>query len=75
MPFQNGTCSSSIGRLAGVGYELLAAYDFLGHADVFLKSLEEFLRQSFVAGYILAGAGVLRAWRAKFVQRRYAICR
>ena len=62
MPFQNGTCSSLIGPLAGgveVGLKwqyLHAARDFLGHADVLLQSLVESLRQS-VVGYFKPAVG------------------
>ena len=58
MPFQNGTCSSLIGQLAGeveVGLKwqyLHAASDFLGHTDVLVQSLVESLTQS-VVGYVV----------------------
>ena len=62
MPFQNGTCSSLVGLLAGeveIGLKwqyLPAACDFLGHADVLFKSVAESLRQSIVAGYVITAA-------------------
>ena len=67
MPFQSGTCSSSIGPFAGeveVGLKWLGARDSVGHADVFvghtdvlLHFLVEFPWQFFVGGYVLAVAG------------------
>ena len=63
MPFQNETCSSVIGQLAGeveVGLKwqyLHAACDFVGHADILLQYLVESLRQSVVVGYIVPVAG------------------